>query len=376
MKPKTQILLCFDIPREKSSLRVKIWRDLNEAGAKKRTGSIWSLSYSRINLNEFKRIAQQINSKGGKAEIFLANVIRITKISEKKTSDVIRITNSINDLIKSSVIILDKPSNLTSSQATQEIRKIFNSKKSGNSGILDPRATGVLLIALDKALKAMPVLMGLDKEYEGIMHLHKDVSLKTLRETIRKSFIGEIIQVPPVKSRVARKPRKRKVYYFKILKKEGRDVKFKVKVQAGTYIRKICHDLGEELGVGAHLKQLRRLSIAHFKLKDAHTLEEIKKAYEEFKKGNEEKLRKILIPIEKAIKHVKKVYVKRESVNFIRNGAPVLSSSLTRIQPGIKPNETVAIFSGKELIAFGIAKVSSEEMLKRKGSVIRTDRVM
>jgi len=283
---------------------------------------------------------------------------------------------NMEELLERSLIIVDKPSGPTSREVVEKIKKIFNCRKAGHTGVLDPRATGVLVVALNKAVKLMPVLMGLDKEYEGVMYLHKDVNLKNLKEVISKHFVGEIIQIPPVKSRVARRPRKRKVYYFKILEKEGKNVKFKTKVQAGTYIRKLCHDIGEKLGVGAHLKELRRLSVGHFRIEDAHSLKEIEKAYEKFKKGDEKVLRKILIPIEKAIPHVKSVFVKEECVRRIKNGGPLFLHDILKIQRGIERGEKVAIFLGKELIALGIAKVSSEEMKKRKGLIIRTDRVI
>jgi len=280
---------------------------------------------------------------------------------------------TISELISRSAINVDKPSGITSRQVVSEIKEILKCKKAGHTGVLDPRVTGVLVVALDNATKAMPVLMGLDKEYEGIMYLHKDVDRKKLEKVISKYFVGEITQTPPVKSRVARKPRKRKVYFFDIIEKDGKNVKFRTKVQAGTYIRKLCSDIGGKLGIGAHMKELRRTSVGHFKIKDSHTLEKIKQ-----KSKNEKFLRKILIPIEKTIPHVKRVYVKDTSIKSILNGSPVFTSDIVNIQSGIKTRETVGIFSLKEkLIALGISKVDSKFMLKeRKKSVIRTDRIL
>jgi len=284
---------------------------------------------------------------------------------------------TIPELISRSVINVNKPSGPTSREVVQEIKDIFKLKRCGHAGTLDPRVSGVLVVALENATKAMPVLMGLDKEYEGILYLHKDVDKKTLEKTISKHFIGEITQTPPVKSRVARRPRKRMVYSFDILKKDGKNVWFQTKVQAGTYIRKLCSDIGEKLGIRAHMKELWRTKVGHFSLKDSYILSEIKEAYERWKSGDESSLRKILIPIEKTIPHVKRVYVKDFSVSSIRNGAPVLSSDIFGVQGGIEQNETVGIFSSKqELIALGISKNSSKTMLNKKRSVVRTDRVI
>jgi len=284
---------------------------------------------------------------------------------------------TVMELIPYSVINIDKPIGITSRQVVIEIKKFFGLKRCGHTGTLDPNVTGVLIVALENTTKAMPVLIGLDKEYEGILYLHKDVDKKKLEETISENFVGTITQIPPVKSRVARKPRKRVVYSFDILEKKDKNVKFRTRVQAGTYIRKLCSDIGEKLDVGAHMKELRRVQVGHFRLKNSHSLEEIKKAFEEFKQGNVTPLGKILISIEQAIPHVKKIYVKESSLKPISNGAPLSKSDAVKIQSGIKPNEIVGIFSlNNELIALGIAKTDSKNMKKRKGTIVRIDRII
>ena len=203
------------------------------------------------------------------------------------------------------------------------------------------------------------------------MYLHKDTDLEELKRVVSENFVGEITQIPPVKSRVARKPRKRTVYSFNILGKNGKNVRFRTKVQAGTYIRKLIHDIGKKLDVGAHMKELRRTKVGHFSIEDSHTLEEVKQAW---KSG---KLEKILIPIEDAIPHVKRVWVKGSAISKIKNGSPIFPEYLSKVQDGIKSKETVGIFSSdNRLIALGIAKAPSRKILKTKrGSVVRTDRV-
>ena len=282
----------------------------------------------------------------------------------------------IEELIKSSVIIVDKHSGPTSHQVTTWVKEIFGVKKAGHAGTLDPVVTGVLPVALENATKAMPVLMGLEKEYVGVMHLHKQIDENLLRETCL-GFIGKIIQVPPVKSAVARRPREREIKFFDILEIEGKDVLFKVGCEAGTYVRKLVHDIGKKLGIGAHMTELRRTRAGNFSEDQAHSLLEIKDAYEFWKEGDEKPLRKILIPVEHAILHVKKVFVKDSAIDSICHGSPVFVSGISRIQEGIVKGETVAIYSLKEeLVALGIAKMTSEEMYKKKkGLAIRTDRV-
>jgi H/ACA ribonucleoprotein complex subunit 4 len=177
---------------------------------------------------------------------------------------------------------------------------------------------------------------------------------------------------------VARKWRERKIYFFDILEIQDKDVLFKVGCEAGTYIRKLAHDVGQRLGVGAHLTELRRTKFGPFDERGSCSLLAVKDAYEFWREnGDERQLRKILQQIEHAVLHVKHVFVKDSAIAAVCNGAPVFASGLTRIQKGIEPGELVAVSSLKEeLVAFGIAKMSSEEMFKRKkGTAVRTDRV-
>lgn len=283
---------------------------------------------------------------------------------------------TIEEMINSSVIVLDKHAGPTSHQCTAWIRDIFQITHCGHGGTLDPGVTGVLPIALGNSVKAMPVLMGLDKEYVGVMHLHKEIGEEMLREHVLK-FIGKIIQTPPAKSAVARRPREREIKYFDILEIEGKNVLFKVGCEAGTYIRKLCDQIGRSLGFGAHMAELRRTRAGDFSEDQTHSLMEVRDDYEFWKEGNEKHLRKILIPIEHAIPGTKKIFVKDSAVNNICNGSPVYPNGITRIQEGIIRGETVAIYSLKdEIIALGIAKLTSEEMFKaKKGPAVRTDRV-
>ncbi|MFH8132318.1 MAG: PUA domain-containing protein, partial [Candidatus Aenigmatarchaeota archaeon] len=158
---------------------------------------------------------------------------------------------------------------------------------------------------------------------------------------------------------------------------EGKDVLFKVGCQAGVYIRKLVSDLGLSLGIGAHLTELRRTKAGNFTEEQAHSLVEIRDAYEFWKEGNEKFLKEILIPVEFAVLHLKRVFVKDSAVDSICHGAPVFCSGLTRIQEGIEKNEIVAVYSLKEeLVALGKAVLNSEEMFeKKKGIAIKTDKV-
>jgi H/ACA ribonucleoprotein complex subunit 4 len=117
--------------------------------------------------------------------------------------------------------------------------------------------------------------------------------------------------------------------------------------------------------------------VENFVEDQSHSLLEIKDAYEIWREGDEKQLRKILIPVEFAILHVKRIFVKDSAIDSIVNGSPVYPGGIARVQEGIVRGETVAVYSLKEeLVALGIAKLNSKEMLERKkGAAVRTDRV-
>jgi len=272
---------------------------------------------------------------------------------------------SIEELIHFSLINVNKPSGPLSKDVDEKIRRTFHVKKVGHSGTLDPKVSGVLVVALDEATKILKILMKSDKEYEGIIHLHKDVERESIEKMIKEKFIGEITQIPPVHSRVARRPRQREIYSFDILEKTGKEVTFRTKVEAGTYIRKLIHDLGQELGSGAHMKFLKRTKTGKFEIKDSYEIEDIQKAYNEWKKGNDKLLRKILIPIEEAL-DIKRVVIKNTSIPKIRNGSPVRPKDLVE-KVNLKLGENVGIFSSSgKIIGLGIAKTRGK---------VRTDRI-
>ncbi len=286
---------------------------------------------------------------------------------------------TIEELIKSSVVVVDKNAGPTSHQVSAWIRDMFKVKLSGHAGTLDPQVTGVLPVALGNATKIMSVLSGLDKEYVGVMHIHKEVPEDLLRKVINENFLGKIKQTPPKKSAVARREREREIHFFDIVEINGKDVLFKVGCQAGTYIRKLCDDVGRSLGIGAHMSELRRTRAGSFIEEQSRSLVEVRDAYEFWRGGGDEKLLKsILIPAEYAIPNVKKIFVKDSAVDALCNGSPLYPNGATRIQEDIIPGETVALMTLKEeLVSIGIAKMESEEILKRKtGIAVRVDRVL
>ncbi|MBI4170078.1 MAG: RNA-guided pseudouridylation complex pseudouridine synthase subunit Cbf5, partial [Candidatus Aenigmarchaeota archaeon] len=280
----------------------------------------------------------------------------------------------IEKLVRNGLIILDKWSGPTSHNITSDIKKIFGLKKAAHAGTLDPAVTGVLPILLENAVKIMPALQKQDKEYVGIMKLHKDVEDEKLRDAIKKS-VGSITQLPPVRSAVARKERMRKVYFFDIIEINGRDVLFKIGVEAGTYIRVICHQIGKEIG-GAHMAELRRTCVGRFRENQAVKMQDVVDAFADWQESGDESIRNFILPVEAATEHIKKIIIKDSAVYSVSQGSPLYSQGISRIEKGIEIGELVAVMTLKgELVSLSTAAMTTEEAMKKRWIAAKTDRV-
>jgi len=237
--------------------------------------------------------------------------------------------------------------------------------------------TGCLPIALDKATRIVQTLLIAGKEYIGIMHLHKEIPVEELQKAINE-FIGKIKQLPPRKSAVKRQIRQREVYYFNILENESKDILFKIGCQAGVYIRKICDDLGHKLGIGAHMAELIRTKAGPFKIEDSFTLHDLKDTFTLYKnEHNEEKIRKIILPMEKAVDHLNKIWVTDKTINNLCHGSDLFAPGVSKLHNNINPDELIAIMTLKdELICLAEAEINSENILQKdKGLIAKTKKV-
>lgn len=260
---------------------------------------------------------------------------------------------SAEELINGCFINIDKPEGPTSHDVDLWIRRILGVEKTGHFGTLDPMVTGVLPIAVGKATRLLQYFKS-GKDYVGVLNLHEDVSEDKLREVIRDKFMGKITQLPPVKSRVKRVEREREIFEFEVLEKDGRDVLFQVKCEAGTYIRKLAHDLGEALGVGAHMTELRRTRAGMFKEESIVSLYELVDAVEEFEKGNDERLKKILQPMELITHDIRPAHVIPESLRRMRHGGPMFKEDLVK-KTNFKKDEKIAVMDDGKIVL--VAKV-------------------
>ncbi len=248
----------------------------------------------------------------------------------------------------------------------------------GHSGTLDPNVTGVLPATIENATKIIPVLLKSGKEYVAIMRIHTKIDKKRISDVIN-SFVGKIRQMPPVKSAVKRVLRERNIYSLEILEIDGQDVLFKTSVEAGTYIRTLCSDIGKSLGTKAHMQELRRTRAGPFTEDKCVILHDVKDAYEFWAESGEEKyLREAIKPLEFGVAHIKKIIIKDSAVSAVAHGAQLHVGGISKFERGITKEETIAIMSLKgELVALGISEMDSKDMeFKRAGVAANASRIV
>jgi len=205
------------------------------------------------------------------------------------------------------ILLIDKPKGITSFDVIRKLRRSMNIRKMGHGGTLDPLATGLMIIGVGAGTKLLTGYIGLDKTYETVIEFGKisdtydadgkveevksapQVSRDQVEEILKKDFTGEISQTPPIFSAIKVKgqraydlarsgkevklePRKVTIKNIEILKWEWPLVTLKIDCSKGTYIRSIAHDLGQKLGCGGYVKELRRTRIGDFKVEDATVL--------------------------------------------------------------------------------------------------------
>ena len=256
---------------------------------------------------------------------------------------------TMEQLLHFCILNIDKPAGPTSYRTGERIQEAIGADKMAHFGTLDPKVTGILPVALNRACKLTRWFLKKDKTYVGIMRLHEDVSDERLREEMEK-FVGTITQRPPVRSRVKREPRQRKVYSWDMLGREGKDVHFRASVEAGTYIRTLIHDMGENIG-GAHMLKLRRTRAGIF-AQDQPSLRSparIERAAEEYHDGDERALREALIPGE-VIGYIMPVLrVKEARLEQFLNGSPIYMEDIDgEVEP--PPETDLAVFCGDRFV--------------------------
>jgi H/ACA ribonucleoprotein complex subunit 4 len=273
---------------------------------------------------------------------------------------------TVRELLKNGFINLDKPAGPTSHQVVAWVKEILEIEKAGHGGTLDPAVTGVLPVALGDAARALQVLLVAGKEYVALMKLHKHIDEKKIRE-VCKSFVGEISQMPPLRSAVKRVQRTREVYYLEVLEVHDTEVMFRVGCEAGTYIRTLCVDIGKKLGCGAQLAELRRTRVGNISEETAVTLQDLKDAFFFWKEdGDETELRKTILSMEQLLEVVPQIVVRDSAVDALCHGANLAMPGVVEIDDDIKKDEIVAVVSLKgEGVAIMKMELPSEQVIEK-----------
>jgi H/ACA ribonucleoprotein complex subunit 4 len=254
---------------------------------------------------------------------------------------------------------------------------MLNVPKAGHSGTLDPEVSGVLPVLLGEATKAAGYLLKDRKTYVALMKLRESKTDAELEKVFAR-FRGPIFQTPPKKSAVRRVLRTRHVYRLELLENDGQFVLFESEVEAGTYIRKLCYDMGEVLQCGGLMAELRRTVAAGFTESQARPLQDLSDAIWLWKeKGDEKALRDLLVPVENAVA-LKKVVVSDGAIQPITTGANLAIPGILALDEGINADEPVQIVSGKgELVCLAKALLSGEQIRnQKKGMAFDIDRVI
>ena len=285
----------------------------------------------------------------------------------------------------SGIICINKPSGMTSHDVVNRLRRLYNTKKVGHTGTLDPMATGLLIVLVGNAVKASEYLMSGNKSYVAGLRLGmtsdtEDISgnITVCTDTLPKKeevfsacekFVGNIMQVPPMYSAikiggkklvdlarngetVEREPREVTVYSLKCecVNEESGDYLLDVECSKGTYIRTLCADIGASLYCGGLMSSLERRHNCGFSLDDSHTLEEIE-ALEMDERG------KLLVPVEKAFSDYKKLKLIPFYAGLVRNGVRVYAS---KVAPDAIEGERFRLYDGEKFFAIAEAQKNSE----------------
>lgn len=286
---------------------------------------------------------------------------------------------TIEQLLNYGLIILDKPPGPTSHETVAWTKRLLKLPKIGHSGTLDPQVSGVLPLGLGEATKALGVLLYGPKEYHALGRVHSLPSKEKLNEVV-EMFRGEIFQKPPQRSAVLRQTRTRSIYEFEVLEQKERLLLTRILCEAGTYIRKLYYDIGEILGPGATMIELRRTRVDQFYERDGLvTLHELADAFAQWEeKKDDSKLMKMIKPVEFALSELKSVVIRDSAVDAMCHGAQLAIPGVLQISQNLKKGDIVGVYTQKgEAVALAEATMSEEEIRDAtKGYAFETKRII
>lgn len=282
-------------------------------------------------------------------------------------------------LMEYGIIILDKPPGPTSHETVAWVKRIMGLAKVGHSGTLDPQVSGVLPLGLGEATKALGVLLYGPKEYHAICRFHS-LPTKAQLASVMREFTGPIYQRPPQRSSVLRRTRTRTIHEMDLIEMKERLALMRIVCESGTYIRKLFYDMGEVLGPGATMIELRRTRVSQFdEAGGLVTLHELSDAYAVWKESGEgTRLSSVIRPVEEALSELKSVVIRDSAVDALCHGAQLAVPGILQISPGMQRGDAVAVYTQKgEAVALAECRMAEADILDAtKGHGFETKRII
>ncbi|QLD84696.1 RNA-guided pseudouridylation complex pseudouridine synthase subunit Cbf5 [Natronomonas halophila] len=236
-------------------------------------------------------------------------------------------------LLEFGVVNLDKPAGPSAHQVTAWVRDMAGVDRAAHGGTLDPKVTGCLPILTGDAPRAAQVFDDSRKSYVSVLELHGPTPSDF--ESTLDEFEGPLYQKPPRKSAVVRKLRVRTIHSLDALETEERRALLDIECESGTYIRKLCHDLGLALGTGAHMGDLRRTKTGTFDDSSLVTLQDLADGLAFWREDDDpELLKEVVQPAERALEHLPELTVAPSAAREIAEGAPVYAPGVIETELG------------------------------------------
>jgi H/ACA ribonucleoprotein complex subunit 4 len=274
-------------------------------------------------------------------------------------------------------LLIDKPRGPTSHQVTAWVRDLLGLERAGHAGTLDPNVSGILWIGVGPALKLLPLVLQFPKRYIGVAVLHGEASDAAVAGVLAE-FRGPIFQTPPVRSAVKRERRIRTIHRLDLVERNGPRLLLDVVGDSGTYVRTLAVDVGDALGVGGHLEELRRTGTGPFVEAQAVPVAALADAVVRANAGAAEPLLALLHPMREVWQEFPQVVLRDSAAAAVAHGADLAGGGIDRVLRPFSTGQSVALVSRSgDLVALGHALVDSVDLGHRKhGWVIDAGRVV
>lgn len=263
-------------------------------------------------------------------------------------------------------LIIDKPRGPSSHQVTAWVRDLLGATRAGHAGTLDPGVSGVLVVAVGPALRLLPLLLRFPKHYIAVVTFHGQVRNADLERVIGE-FTGPIFQTPPVRSAVRRERRIRTIHKLALLERAGTSVLLDIQADSGTYVRTLAVDMGEALGPGGNMAELRRIGTGPFTEAAATTVTALADAVHAARAGHPEAFLALLHSPQEAWRAFPQVVVKDSAVDALAHGADLAAPGVLKVSAAFKEGDLVVLTTRRdELVGLGRAVVASSELASTK----------